>query len=100
MLHAKPSELAGKIVRIKPHVTHPQFPGFGGSEYRVEDWWDRVSGRSWMHADGNPACLAYAMRTGLCDHPVPIDDEVLYGKVGPFGHLIHISEIESEGGLT
>ena len=24
---------------------------------------------------------------------IPIDDEVLYGKIGAFGHLVHVSEI-------
>lgn len=93
-MHKEPSPLAGKTVKIKAHVTHPQNPNFGGSDYRVEDWNDRVIGKSWMYADGNPAALVYAMRTGTASHEVPIDDEVLYGKVGSFGHLVHISEIE------
>jgi hypothetical protein len=45
-----------------------------------------------MDCDGNPACLIYALRSGLMG--LPTDDEVLYGKVGIFGHLVHISEIE------
>ena len=93
-MHTQSSELAGKIVKIKKDVTHPQVPGFGGSEYRVEDWWDKLTGKSWMDSDGNPACLIYAMRTGMSNNHIPTDDEVLYGKVGPFGHLVHISEIE------
>ena len=24
---------------------------------------------------------------------LPVDDEVVYGKVGPFGHLLHVSEL-------
>ncbi len=94
MLHATSSDFAGKTVKIKPGVKHPQVSDFGGSEYRVEDWWDRVSEGSWMDAKGNPACLVYAMRTGFSENPTPMDDEVLYGKVGMFGHLVHISEIE------
>ncbi len=98
MIHESQSELAGKTVQIKANVEHPQVSAFGGSEYRVEDWWDRVGNGSWMFAKGNPACLVYAMRTGFSKTPVPDDDEVLYGKVGIFGHLVHISEItESEG---
>lgn len=65
-----------------------------GQKYRIEDYWDRVAGKSWMVCDGNPACLGYAMRTGLSDAPVPISDEVLYGKVNGLGHLLHVSEIE------
>ena len=94
MKHDKSSPLAGKIVHIKEEVTHPQVPDFGGSAYYVEDWWDRVHGESWMFCDGNPACLIYAVRTSLSEAPIPTDDEVLYGKIGPFGHLVHITEIK------
>jgi hypothetical protein len=94
MIHTQSSELAGKTVKIKENVTHPQYPTFGGSEFRVEDWWDRVSGKSWMYSNGNPACLFYAMRSAMQNPILPNDDEVLYGKVGLFGSLVHISEIE------
>ena len=93
-MHDKPSKLAGKTVKIKNDVTHPQVNDFGGSEYHVEDWWDRVAGKSWMDCNGNPACMVYAIRTGLSNEEVPTDNEVLYGKVGNFGHLVHVSEIE------
>jgi hypothetical protein len=68
-----------------------------GEEYRVEDYWDRVAGFSWKFAQGNPACLQYAIRTGIGNAKgahIPPDDEVLYGKIGHFGHLIHVSEIQ------
>lgn len=87
-------DLRGQTVRIKDHVTHVQVPHFGGSDFVVEDYWDTMTGGSWMNANGNPACLVYAMRTGFSEHRVPIDNEVLYGKVGAFGHLVHVSEIE------
>jgi len=92
MIHKDPHPLAGQKVRIKKDVTHPQVEDFGGSEFYLEDWWDRVYGESWMGAKGNPACLIYAMRSGFAN--LPLDDEVVYGKVEIFGHLIHISEIE------
>lgn len=95
-MHSKPSPLAGKTVRIKKDVKHLQNPNFGGSEYRVEDWWDRLGQGSWMGCQGNPACIIYALRTGTSARPVPTDDEVLYGKVGYLGHLVHISEIEDD----
>ena len=47
-----------------------------------------------MFAKGNPACMVFAMRTGFAKEPIPTDDEVLYGKIGGLGHLIHITEIE------
>ena len=94
MIHNEPSPLAGKTVILKDSVVHLQYPNIGGSEFRVEDWWDRVYGSSWMDATGNPAALVYAMRTGLENRHVPTDNEVVYGKYGPFGCLIHVCEIE------
>lgn len=91
-IHKEPHPLAGKTARIKPGVKHPQFPNFGGSEYHIEDWWDRVAGESWQGMEGNPACLIYAIRSASAR--LPLDDEVLYGKVGHFGHLVHVSELE------
>lgn len=83
------------------HAAHPRAGqtvtvdlGNGPEPYRIEDWWDRVSGGSWMFAEGNPACLAYAFRTAGA---TPIDDEVVYGKAkNGRGHLVHISEIKEE----
>ena len=94
MIHQNPHEFAGTTVKIKAEVKHPQAPDFGGSDFRVEDYWDRVSGQSWMDCKGNPTCLVYALRTGCSDVLMPTDDEVLYGKIGSFGHLVHVSEIE------
>lgn len=93
MNHPEPHPLAGQTVRIKEGVEHPQFR-IGGAEYRVEDWWDRVAGKSWMVCQGNPACLIYAMRSGFAR--IPTDNEVLYGKVNGLGVLVHKSEIEME----
>ena len=86
------SPLAGRTVRIAGTAKHPQVPDFGGSEFRVEDWWENVGGKSWQACEGNPACMVYGIRSGLSG--LPLDDEVLYGKIGPFGHLVHYSEIE------
>lgn len=88
--HDKPAEsspLAGKTVKIKDGAVD-----IGGSEYHVEDYWHIVAGKSWMFSDGNPACLDYAMRNiGL-----PVDNNVLYGKIRGAGKLVHISEIEDQ----
>jgi len=89
MKHTENSSLAGKTIKFKAPIK-----GIDGSEIRVEDWWDRVSGESWMNCTGNIACMNYAMRSAFAK--LPIDDEVVYGKVGIFGHLIHVSELLSE----
>jgi hypothetical protein len=81
-IHPEPFEGAGKTFTLPD-----------GSEFRVEDWWDRVAGRSWQVATGNPAALEYGMRSGLTG--LPLDDEVVYGKnEGGFGHLVHVSELD------
>lgn len=82
------SILAGKEIIIKSGE-------YKGQPYIVEDWWINIShGKSWMASYGNPACMCYAFRTGLSSIDIPDDNEVLYGKIGGFGYLIHISEIE------
>lgn len=92
-VHNEPSPFAGNTVKIKKDVAHFQFPNFGGSDFRVEDWWDRVAGKSWTVCEGNPACIVYALRSGVAG--LPPDDDVLYGKTPDgFGYLVHISEIE------
>jgi hypothetical protein len=96
MIHSEPSPLAGKTVKIKPDAKHFQQDEFGGEDYQVEDWWDRVSGESWGVCKGNPACIVYALRISQSAQPIPNDDEVLYGKVGCLGHLVHISELQNE----
>lgn len=93
-MHTNPHPLAGKTVTIKEGVTDPmQGAVIGGAKYRLEDWWDRIAGKSWGDCQGNPACLHYAMRSAVA---TPLDDEVVYGKIGHFGHLVHVSEIDGE----
>lgn len=82
--------LAGQTVKIKADAVD-----LGGQEYRVEDWWQNVAGMSWMDAEGNPAALIYAIRSAVAG--LPTDNEVLYGKVGAFGHLVHVSELGAAG---
>lgn len=83
IVHAHPSPLAGQTVTVDI--------GGGPREYRVEDWWDRAAGLPWRQSDGNVAACQYALRAGFTG--LPTDDEVLYGKVGELGHLVHMSEI-------
>lgn len=89
MIHMKQSDLSGRIVKIMDDIAE-----IGGKDFCVEDWWDRVAGKSWMFCDGNPACLDYAIRTGIQKRHVPSDNEVLYGKIGMSGKLVHVSELE------
>jgi hypothetical protein len=88
-MHNEKSPLANKTVKIKAEANE-----LGGNKILIEDWWDRVAGKSWMFCDGNIACLGYAMRTALANPRVPNNDEVLYGKINGLGYLVHISELE------
>lgn len=83
MLHTEKSPLAGQSIPL-PDT---------GTSFVVEDWWDRVTGKSWMFSDGNPAAMIYGIRSGM--EGLPTDDEVLYGKVDGQGILLHVSEIEA-----
>ena len=90
-MHKKSSELAGKTVNLKKDRGHPQ--GHLTGKFEIEDWWDKISGESWMFSMGNPGCIMYAIRSGVVG--LPNDDEVLYGKnENGLGDLIHVSEIE------
>lgn len=82
-----------KLARKKVKIVEGTLKGY---EILIEDWWENVGGCSWMNADGNPACIVYGMRAGSQEFHVPIDNEVLYGKLGGAGHLVHISELEKD----
>jgi hypothetical protein len=88
-VHNSPSIFAGKRIQL----TEKAFHDLGSNEkyIYIEDWWDRVYGESWMHICGNPACLGYAIRSAKVK--LPIDDEVLYGKIGIFGYIVHETEL-------
>lgn len=96
MIHKEKSELAGKSIKIKADAN-----GLGGMEILIEDWWDRIAGKSWMICSGNPACLNYALRTGTSkDLSIPNNNEVVYGKIGGLGYLVNIIELETETPVT
>ena len=83
--------LSGKKVKLNITLDASGGGVEDGYEYFIEDWWDHLTGGSWMDAEGNPAALKYAVRVGLGD--LPIDNNVVYGKIGHYGHLIHVSEL-------
>lgn len=83
--------LAGETVTVE--IASPGNPqlGAGPHEFTVENWWDVLTGNSWMASDGNPAALIYGMRSAMAR--LPLDDEVIYGKIDGFGVLVHASEL-------
>ena len=91
------SEYAGCKVKIKENVGHGMTGDLSGQEFAVEDWCENVLGCSWMYANGNPAALEYAVRSATFgkNNNVPMfSNDVMYGTVGMFGHLIHVNELE------
>jgi hypothetical protein len=91
-LHKEGHPLAGRKVVLNSNVAKDVVQGLvkPGEVYRIEDWADRVYGRSWMDAEGNFAALHYAMRSA---QGLPLDDEVVYGHIGALGHIVHVSEL-------
>ena len=83
-IHVEPFDGAGKTYTLKAKV-------FDSDVISVEDYWDRVYGKSWQVSDYNPAAMAYGMRNGMAG--LPLDDEVVYGKIDGLGHLVHVSEL-------
>lgn len=91
-------EKAGEIVKIKSGVgVSTTGQDMSGLDFVIEDWWENIAGCSWLFANGNPAAIEYAIRNACYgdNNNVPLlSGDVLYGKVGPFGHLFHINELE------
>lgn len=77
--------LAGQTVKVKKGTLE-------GQDFTVEDWWENVFGKSWMDSTGNPAALEYSYRAA--NEKLPLDWEVLYGKIEGLGCLIHMSELQ------
>lgn len=99
-IHPEPHKWAGKTVRCTtkaPLRVGDELIQIGTVvNFDLEDWQDRVyNGQSWMNADGNPAALLYAMRAAL-----PLDNDVVYGKINGLGAMMHSSELRDvvEGG--
>lgn len=91
-----PHPLADQTVVLPDHVSKTGAgPIRPGAEYVVEDWWDRLTGGSWMDANGNPAAMSYALRAGMVG--LPLDNQVVYGHIGGIGHLLHVTELATEG---
>ncbi|MFI1165568.1 hypothetical protein ACH4UM_18625 [Streptomyces sp. NPDC020801] len=88
--HTTPHPLAGQTITITANL-HGSGPG--EHEFTIEDWNDRLFGRSWMDMQGHPASMIYAVRSAV--DGLPLDNEVVYGTTGGgLGHLVHVSEIQ------
>ena len=95
-MHAEEHPLSGKTVKLGLVALDPRGIILPGVEFRVEDWVDRL-GASWK-LEENWATIHYAYRQAsaitISETPLPDDDEVVYGKIGRFGHCVHASELD------
>lgn len=64
-----------------------------GMTFVAEDYWMNITGKSWKHVEGNPAIVEYIVRSMNNIQPPPMDERVVYGKIGNFGHLFHENEL-------
>jgi hypothetical protein len=101
-MHSESHPLKDKIVLLNSTTEDP-LRGLvvEGAAFEILDWWDLLTGKSWMDSNGNPACLQYAARSGLSPANIPTDDEVVYGKIRTkdgigLGHLVHVTELGEE----
>lgn len=94
----KDFEYKGKNVKVKQGVGKSSFgEDMSGEDFEIEDWWENISGVSWMDSNGNPAALEYAIRSAVYgkNNNVPaFSNDVVYGKINGFGHIFHINELE------
>lgn len=86
-------EHAGRTVRLNDKASDPVLGEVQpGVVFRIEDYWHVVAGATWRDLkNGNPAAWKYSQRVAATD--LPIDEDVVYGKIGSFGHLVHVSEL-------
>lgn len=85
-MHNESHPLTGKTVKVDLN---------GDGEFvdlEIEEWWDVLTGTSWMMSNGNPAALNYALRAG--QQGLPLNDEVVYGKVDGLGEIVHVNQIK------
>lgn len=87
----EPHPLAGKTVSLKEPFTDHM--GNVHTTFRVEDWWLRLTGRTWTvsAAEGNLAALNFMTRTTVDDFTD--HDAVVYGKTGNYGNLFNVEQL-------
>ena len=85
----KSSSLANKELKITKGYLK-------GNSIVIEDWWKKIDGENWQtSAFHNPAAYNYCLnhQSEYCNHSVSVN-WVLYGKIGGFGYLVNVTELE------
>ena len=98
--HKTPHQLANETVKVSfadyPYINDQLEPPNGTFEFQIQDWWDHLTDQTWMESslERNPAAIFYALRRGLKDPVIEINN-VVYGRINNLGYLVHESEILS-----
>lgn len=100
LIHPDSHPLAGKTITVKLRGA-PHQRLHDGVELIVEDWWSIAHEENELGflprllSSRSPAAINYIVRAEIAG--IPLDDDVIYGKVfeGPLGlgYIIHSSEI-------
>jgi hypothetical protein len=84
----------GTAVTVKAAAPFYGFDSLDYKNFRIEDTWKNITGKSWMISDGNLAAMGYGIRSAVGG--LPMNDDVWYGKYNGLGYLVHESEIVDE----
>jgi hypothetical protein len=82
--HPQKHPLAGRTVRVSIFDQDEDF--------YVYDWFDRVFQAFWLSKAGGRSAQNYAKHAGF--KGLPLDNEVVYGRVGKWGTIVHATELE------
>lgn len=91
----KSSSLANKELKIIKGYLQ-------GNTIVIEDWWKKITGNHWKtSAFTNPAAYNYCVhhQRDYESHDKSVD-WVLYGKIGGFGYLVNVNELELQEGYS
>lgn len=78
---------AGQTVKTKQGVGTSSFgQDMSEQDFIVEDWWENVSGCSWMNSNGNPAALEYAVRSAFNGENNMYQHSMMMFYMGKSGH--------------
>jgi hypothetical protein len=94
-VHPERHPYANRVVLLSNNAQDPlDRKVVPGTDFVVLDWADRCFGSPWRTVR-YPVTGAYAVRVELAE--LPIDDEVVYGRIGSTYYLVHETEL---GGLA
>lgn len=96
-MHKSESPLRGVPVKLLDGLEAAMTPSYetielSGEEFVVDDWWDRVNGASWQDST-DKLSFTYNARQARAGY-LPMDDEVLLGRIGNKEVLVHLAEID------